>query len=414
LDIQHLTYFSRRDKLEDLLRIIEVEDPEGAIIFCNTKDETKRVAAALEKRSYGVEWLNADLAQNDREKVMELTRQGQLRFLVCTDVAARGIDISHLTHVINFDFPESPEAYVHRTGRTGRAGRTGTAISLITPANIGHLYFLRLTYKIVPIERHLPSASELRTREQTDLVEMFVEAFGNTVPHEDDVMLARRLMSHEGVEVVLAGLIRDHLGTRPDASTIAAENRRSRKPRGCGAESAHAGVSSVGPSAPEPSSLAAGNDTDKKRRRRKRNGYDVRSEDDSTSMSPEPDFDFKYTVQSTDTNPASPGGRQSQRVINEEPRPNAQSERESLPTSDETAEIFVSLGRRDGVSSEDVIATLSSRAITTTAVTHVSVRHHHTFVGVKRSEFSAALEALDGSTIAGRLARAEPARSSRP
>ena len=170
LEVQHLTYFSSQDKLDDLLRIIEVEDPDGAIIFCNTRDETKRVAAALERRAYSVEWLNADLPQAEREQVMESTRMGRLRFLVCTDVAARGIDLSHLTHVINFDFPESPESYVHRTGRTGRAGRTGTAISLVTPADIGLLYMLRLTYKIVPIERHLPSLSELRTREQTDLV----------------------------------------------------------------------------------------------------------------------------------------------------------------------------------------------------------------------------------------------------
>ena len=95
LDIQHLTYFSMRDKLDDLLRVLEAEDPESAIIFCNTKDETKRVATALDKRGFSAEWLNADLAQADREKVMESTRLSNLRFLVCTDVAARGIDISH-------------------------------------------------------------------------------------------------------------------------------------------------------------------------------------------------------------------------------------------------------------------------------------------------------------------------------
>ena len=79
---------------------------------------------------------------------MAATRNSELRFLVCTDVAARGIDISHLTHVINYDFPESAENYVHRTGRTGRAGRTGTAIALIEPGDIGNLYLLRLTYKL--------------------------------------------------------------------------------------------------------------------------------------------------------------------------------------------------------------------------------------------------------------------------
>jgi len=216
--------------LDDLLRVLEVEDPESAIIFCNTKDETKRVAAALDKRGFTAEWLNADLAQSDREKVMEATRKSNLRFLVCTDVASRGIDISHLTHVINFDFPESPEAYVHRTGRTGRAGRTGTAISLITPGDIGYLYILRLTYKIVPIQRQLPTKAELRTREELDLVEMFVEAFKSRAQIADDVMLARRLISHESAECVVAGLLRDHLGSRPESNSTATDNRRSRLP----------------------------------------------------------------------------------------------------------------------------------------------------------------------------------------
>ena len=88
----------------------------------------ERVAEALQNQGYDADWLNGDLEQRERERVMSKTREGKLRFLVATDVAARGIDISHLTHVINADFPENPESYVHRTGRTGRAGRTGTAI----------------------------------------------------------------------------------------------------------------------------------------------------------------------------------------------------------------------------------------------------------------------------------------------
>lgn len=420
LDIQHLTYFSRRDKLEDLLRILEVEDPEGAIIFCNTRDETKRVAAALERRSYSVEWLNADLAQSDREKVMALTREGKLRFLVCTDVAARGIDISHLTHVINFDFPESPEAYVHRTGRTGRAGRTGTAVSLITPADIGYLYFLRLTYKIVPIERHLPSASELRTREQSDLVEMFVEAFGSRTPHPDDLMLARRLISHEAAEIVLAGLLRDHLGTRPDASTAAAESRRARHPiaeatTSCpdtGSKAPRAalpsdeGVSTATSPSPSPT------DSDKKRRRRRRidhdqPGFQSHAEHNGAPAATD-EFDFKYTI-----------GDPRVSQVDAEQREASEARPRKAPAVlpggyNDTVEIFVSLGRRDGVSSDDVFAALQANAIDRGAVTHVSVRHHHTFVGVTPSSFDAALRALDGAQIAGRVARAEPAKTGRP
>src|SRR5204862_2458108 len=128
-----------------------------------------------EAQGYSADWLNADLSQNEREAVMAATRKGELRFLVATDVAARGIDISHLTHVINFDFPESAESYVHRTGRTGRAGRTGTAISMVEPGDIGNLYYLRLTYKIRPLERQLPSARDKKTRAETDIVQMFAD-----------------------------------------------------------------------------------------------------------------------------------------------------------------------------------------------------------------------------------------------
>ncbi len=172
LEITHYVYVVQSgDKIGQLVRILEVEDPESAIIFCNTRDETQRVAEALKNRGFDADWLNGDLPQTDRERVMSATREGRLRFLVATDVAARGIDISHLTHVINYDFPETAEQYVHRTGRTGRAGRTGTAIALVGPKDIGNLYLLRLTYKIRPIEKQLPSAGELKTRAEMDLLQ---------------------------------------------------------------------------------------------------------------------------------------------------------------------------------------------------------------------------------------------------
>jgi ATP-dependent RNA helicase DeaD len=230
LSIQHYVYMTMTDKLAELIAIIETENPESAIIFSNTRDDTKRVAAGLQAQGYSADWLNADLSQNEREAVMAATRKGELRFLVCTDVAARGIDISHLTHVINFDFPESAESYVHRTGRTGRAGRTGTAISLIAPGNIGGLYLLRLTYKIRPIERHLPSARERKTRAEADLVQMFVEAAAARSIHSEDLALARRLLTHELGDRVIAMLLRDHLGARPDAVEEATAARRAKSP----------------------------------------------------------------------------------------------------------------------------------------------------------------------------------------
>ncbi len=232
LEIEHYVYVTRDgDKIGQLVRILEVEDPESAIIFCNTRDETQRVAEVLKTRGFDADWLNGDLPQNDRERVMSATREGKLRFLVATDVAARGIDISHLTHVINHDFPETAEQYVHRTGRTGRAGRTGTAIALVGPKDIGNLYILRLTFKIRPIEKQLPSAGELKTRSELDLVQLFVEAFAGRASHPDDISLARRLLTHRDGEAIVAGLLRDHLGARGgDAAAEASEARRARNP----------------------------------------------------------------------------------------------------------------------------------------------------------------------------------------
>ncbi|HMI87947.1 MAG TPA: DEAD/DEAH box helicase, partial [Polyangiaceae bacterium] len=204
LEVLHFVYLSRADKLQALTRILEVENPESAIVFCNTKVETERVAEALERQGFTAAWLNGDLAQGEREQVMSSTREGRLRFLVATDVAARGIDISHLTHVINYDFPDSTERYVHRTGRTGRAGRTGTAISIITPKDIGNLYLLRLTYKIRPIEKQLPTAGELKTREEADLVQLLADAFLTVPAHPEDLALARRLFSHDSAEHIVA------------------------------------------------------------------------------------------------------------------------------------------------------------------------------------------------------------------
>ena len=189
------------------------------------------MAEALQARGFDADWLNGDLPQTDRERVMNATKEGRLRFLVATDVAARGIDISHLTHVINYDFPETAEQYVHRTGRTGRAGRTGTAIALVGPKDIGNLYLLRLTYKIRPIEKQLPSAGEVKTRAEMDLLQLFVDAFASREPHLDDLSLARRLLTHAEAERIVAGLLRDHLGARgDDAPAAAAEARRAHNP----------------------------------------------------------------------------------------------------------------------------------------------------------------------------------------
>jgi len=118
-------------KERKLIKFIELENPSSAIIFCNTKRNVEFTAALLGQFGFDAEGLTSDLTQNKREKLMAQIKAGELRFLVATDVAARGIDIPELSHVFMMEPPEDPESYVHRAGRTGRAGATGTAITMV-------------------------------------------------------------------------------------------------------------------------------------------------------------------------------------------------------------------------------------------------------------------------------------------
>ena len=121
------------DKLAMLQRIAAIENPDTCIIFCRTKDRVDEVHDALYEREYSVDQLHGGMEQSTRLMVMNDFKRGEFRYLVATDVAARGIDIENITHVFNYDLPMEKEAYVHRTGRTGRAGLSGKAITFVTP-----------------------------------------------------------------------------------------------------------------------------------------------------------------------------------------------------------------------------------------------------------------------------------------
>jgi ATP-dependent RNA helicase DeaD len=123
-----------REKVDRLTEVLRAEEPEQAIIFCRTKAGTARLDETLRARGLGVKALHGDMSQGQRDGVMLSFKDHRLRLLVATDVAARGLDIEHVTHVINYDVPEVTDTYVHRIGRTGRVGRTGRAITFVTPA----------------------------------------------------------------------------------------------------------------------------------------------------------------------------------------------------------------------------------------------------------------------------------------
>ena len=132
--VRQVAYVVRRaDKLVGLCRLLDMEDPTSALVFARTRGEVDDLAEALSGRGHDAGALHGGLAQEQRDRIMGRFREGALDVLVATDVAARGLDIEHVSHVVNFDVPSSPDVYVHRIGRTGRAGREGTAITLVEP-----------------------------------------------------------------------------------------------------------------------------------------------------------------------------------------------------------------------------------------------------------------------------------------
>ncbi|AQS58680.1 DEAD/DEAH box helicase [Desulforamulus ferrireducens] len=128
-----------KQKFEVLSTLLDIQSPELAIVFGRTKRRVDELSEALNKRGYSAEGIHGDLTQSKRESVLRQFKEGTIEVLVATDVAARGLDISGVTHVYNFDIPQDPESYVHRIGRTGRAGEKGEAITLVTPREINHL-----------------------------------------------------------------------------------------------------------------------------------------------------------------------------------------------------------------------------------------------------------------------------------
>ncbi|MEZ4393506.1 MAG: DEAD/DEAH box helicase [Polyangiales bacterium] len=230
-ELTHLAYFSAAGpSVQNLARVIELEKPDAAIVFCNTKAETEQVARGLRDLGYMAEHLNGDLAQGDRERVLEGLREERVKFLVATDVAARGIDVPHLSHVIHFGFPEQPENYVHRSGRTGRAGRRGCAVSLVGPHDVGNLYFLRLTYGIRPIERNLPSERELVAQREEARLAAVVRVAERGVS-EEARNLARRLLTTEDPEGVVASLLARFFFEEANAPAESKAPPRAERPR---------------------------------------------------------------------------------------------------------------------------------------------------------------------------------------
>jgi ATP-dependent RNA helicase DeaD len=215
-DTVHVFYLvPGMEKDRGLVRLIEIENPPSAIIFCNTKVKVHYVSVVLQRFGYDADELSADLSQRDRQRVLDRVRQGKLRFLVATDLAARGLDIPDLSHVIQYEPPEDLEGYIHRAGRTGRAGAAGVAISLVTDLEKMDLDRIAKRFSIDLQERPLPTPADVEavvSERVTALLEarlrqrdkLLIERSQRFVP------LGRSLADNEDESAIIAMLLDDY------------------------------------------------------------------------------------------------------------------------------------------------------------------------------------------------------------
>ena len=235
---------TRQNKAAALGRILDAEDPVASIVFCRTRGGVDDLTDLLTARGYQAEALHGGLTQDQRDRVMGRLRAGTTELLVATDVAARGLDVEHLSHVVNYDLPVSPEAYVHRVGRVGRAGREGVALSLVEPrerrllATIEKLMRSKVRVESVPT---VTDVRQLRLRRTQDAIEALLddaeaqlrldtyrEPLDETLLGRDpqDVALAAFVLAHEATQ----GATTDDDDRDLTAPMPAGDDRSGRKP----------------------------------------------------------------------------------------------------------------------------------------------------------------------------------------
>jgi ATP-dependent RNA helicase DeaD len=239
-EVEHVYCLTPRlQKEATLYKLIEYENPSSSMVFCNTREETRLVYAFLAGKGLAVAMLSSDLPQRKRERVMGRFRDGEIRHLVTTDVASRGIDIEDLSHVFVFSTPDSPEQYIHRAGRTGRVGKGGRAISLVSAMDLMSFNRLVKRYHVEVREIPVPTEEEVEARKVARVVDSLAEAGRNLPPEAfaDLGPVARAVLSHDLRERMVAALLKDALAAKappaePDDEADVGSGFPARRPEG--------------------------------------------------------------------------------------------------------------------------------------------------------------------------------------
>ena len=210
LQEQFFWLVSEKDKIEALARLIDISEDFYALVFCQTKIDTDEVAKALEERHYQVAALHGDIPQNIREKILLRFRNKHIKILVATDVAARGIDVEGLTHVVNYALPFDSAIYTHRIGRTGRAGKSGVAVSFVRPNEIKKMEYIKRATNYDIKEEKIPSIKEVLENKRTRLLFSIVENLQKTIqgsPDQSFIAFTNKLLEYGSAEDILSYIL---------------------------------------------------------------------------------------------------------------------------------------------------------------------------------------------------------------
>ena len=215
---------TEREKFDALSRLLDSQKPELAIIFGRTKRRVDELSQALGLRGFLAEGIHGDLSQAKRISVLRQFKEGKIDILIATDVAARGLDISGVTHVYNFDIPQDPESYVHRIGRTGRAGKSGVAVTFVTPREMGYLRIVEETTKKRMTPLRPPSSEEALVGLQEDAMQSLVELVQNNDLGTYRELAAKLLENNDALDLVAAAL--KSITKEPDATPVSLSEER--------------------------------------------------------------------------------------------------------------------------------------------------------------------------------------------
>jgi ATP-dependent RNA helicase DeaD len=199
------------DKLEALCRIIDSESEFYGLIFCRTKVDVDVVSEKLSRRGYDAEGIHGDISQHQRERILGKFKQKFTNILVATDVAARGIDINDLTHVINYSLPQNPESYVHRIGRTGRAGKEGTAITFVTSDEYRKLSAIKRITKTDIQKKRIPDVKDVIKSKKTRITKN-IKDIAAAGENSDYLKFAQDLLKEADPETIISSLIKQAFG----------------------------------------------------------------------------------------------------------------------------------------------------------------------------------------------------------